>query len=72
MQPPGEHQAIAVDTIDCVAGCGIRGDRFFGFKENYKGQITFFAMEILEQMRRELKLAGPAWTGALGTQATYT
>jgi len=33
----------------------IRGDRFFDFKENYKGQITFFSMEILEMLRRELR-----------------
>jgi hypothetical protein len=54
LQPPGEHPAIEVDTVECAAGYGIRGDRFFGFKQNYKGQITFFSMEILEQMRRAL------------------
>jgi len=29
-----------------VAGRGLRGDRYFDHKENYKGQITFFAWEI--------------------------
>lgn len=47
---------MAVEAIECVAGRGIRGDRFFDFKENYKGQITFFAWETLEAMRRELGL----------------
>ena len=57
-QPAGEHAIIAVGQIVCVAGRGIRGDRFFDFKENYKGQITFFAMEVLEELRRELNLPG--------------
>ena len=55
-QPAGEHPIIAVEEIECVAGRGIRGDRFFNFKENHKGQITFFAMEVFEALRRELNL----------------
>ena len=54
--PPGEHQILAVDQVECVAGRGIRGDRFFDFKENYKGQITFFAMEVFEALREALNL----------------
>jgi len=57
LQPAGENPPVEMTTVECVAGCGIRGDRFFNFKENYKGQITFFAMETLEQMKQELKLA---------------
>lgn len=55
-QPPGQHPVLERDEIECVAGRGIRGDRFFDYKENYKGQITFFAWEIFEQLRRELGL----------------
>jgi len=55
-QLAGEHAVIAVDKVECVAGLGIRGDRFFDYRENYKGQITFFAMEVLEALRRELGL----------------
>jgi hypothetical protein len=55
-QLAGDYPIIAVDQIECVAGRGIRGDRFFDFKDNYKGQITFFAMETLEALRRELNL----------------
>ena len=55
-QPAGEHPVKEMGQIECVAGRGIRGDRFFDFKENYKGQITFFSMEDLEALRRELKL----------------
>ena len=55
-QSAGENPIVAVGAIECVAGRGIRGDRFFDFKENYKGQITFFAMEVLEALRGELNL----------------
>ena len=47
---PDEHLAIEVPSIECVAGHGIRGDRFFDFKENYKGQITFFALEVFQKL----------------------
>lgn len=39
-----------------MAGRGVRGDRFFDFKENYKGQITFFAIEVFDELCRELKV----------------
>jgi MOSC domain-containing protein YiiM len=55
-QAADEHGLLEVDQIECVAGSGIRGDRFFNYKENYKGQITFFAMEVFDTLRRELNL----------------
>jgi MOSC domain-containing protein YiiM len=57
-EPAGEHPIMAVKQIECVAGRGIRGDRFFDYKPNYQGQITFFAMEVIEELRHELNLAG--------------
>ena len=30
------------ERVECVTGKGIRGDRYFGFNENYKAQVTFF------------------------------
>lgn len=53
-QPAGESPIVEVPEIDCVAGSGIRGDRFFDFKPDYKGQITFFAWEDLVQLWDEL------------------
>lgn len=62
-QPPGEHPNLEVDQLECVAGRGIRGDRFFDYKVDYKGQITFAASEVLAAMARELgTLADPAAT----------
>jgi MOSC domain-containing protein YiiM len=55
-QTAGSNSNVEVDRIDCVAGRGIRGDRFFDFKEDYKGQITFFSLEVFEALRTELDL----------------
>jgi len=45
-QDADTHPTIDVPEVECVAGQGLRGDRFFGHQENYRGQITFFAREI--------------------------
>ncbi len=55
-QAAGEHPIFELDQVECVADQGIQGDRFFGFKENYKGQITFFSMEVFDMLRAELHL----------------
>ncbi len=51
---PGEHPVLEVEQIECVAGRGIRGDRFWDYGPDYKGQITFFSLEVFERLRREL------------------
>jgi MOSC domain-containing protein YiiM len=55
-QPAGQHPMVAQDQVECVAGRGLRGDRFFDYEENYKGQITFFSLEVFAALRRELNL----------------
>ena len=55
-QAAGQHPIIEVDRVECVAGQGLRGDRFFAHKPDFKGQITFFAHEVFEQLRVELGL----------------
>jgi len=55
-QSPDDNPIIELDEAECVTGRGIRGDRFFDHKEDYKGQITFFSMEVFEALRRELNL----------------
>jgi MOSC domain-containing protein YiiM len=57
-QPAGENPTFGVAEVACVAGQGLAGDRFFGFKENYKGQITFFSQEVFDALCAELKLSG--------------
>jgi hypothetical protein len=53
-KPAGTHPTISVKEIECVAGKGLFGDRFFGFKENYKGQVTFFSAEVFEDVCHKL------------------
>jgi MOSC domain-containing protein YiiM len=49
-QPAGKSPLREVSEIECIAGCGVRGDRFFDFKQDYKGQITFFSNEVFEDV----------------------
>jgi len=43
-------------VIECVTGRGIRGDRYFDFKEDYKGQITFFSLEVFDELCGAMQL----------------
>jgi hypothetical protein len=47
---PDDYPAIEVPMVECVAGQGIRGDRFFDYQEDYKGQITFFSLEVFDEL----------------------
>jgi MOSC domain-containing protein YiiM len=57
-QPAAGNPTLEVKTIMCRAGHGVEGDRFFDYKENYAGQITFFAWDIFVAARE--KFAVPA------------
>jgi MOSC domain-containing protein YiiM len=47
---PDDFPLVEVQRIECVAGRGIRGDRYFDYRKDYKGQITFFSMEIFRKL----------------------
>jgi MOSC domain-containing protein YiiM len=49
-RPPGDFPLLEVPKVDCVAGRGLHGDRYFDFRENYKGQVTFFSAEVFEKL----------------------
>jgi hypothetical protein len=53
---PDTHPMIEVPQIECVVGRGIRGDRYFDFKDDYKGQITFFSGEVFDELCAALKI----------------
>ena len=53
-QLAGEHPLIEKEELSCVAGRGIRGDRFFDYKDNYKGQITFFSSDVFAEICSQL------------------
>ena len=59
-QPPGEEPMVDMPEIECVAGRGSRGDRYFDFKDDYKGQITFFAQETFERLCEQFNESGLA------------
>jgi MOSC domain-containing protein YiiM len=49
-QEAGRSPVVELREIECVAGRGIRGDRFFHYEDDYKGQITFFSNEVFEDV----------------------
>lgn len=53
---PDTHPAVEVRMIECVAGRGICGDRYFDFKDNYKGQITLFSLEVFDELCGALQI----------------
>ncbi len=57
-RPPGQSPVIAVNEVQCVAGRGLVNDRFFDFKSDYKGQVTFFSAEVFEEVCRQLGVSG--------------
>jgi MOSC domain-containing protein YiiM len=52
-QPAGDHAATDVRAVKCRAGWGLEGDRFYGYRPDYKGQVTFFAWEIFLAARKK-------------------
>ena len=47
---------MEVESIECVAGHGVRHDRFFDYRDDYKGQITFFSLEVFDDLCATLHL----------------
>lgn len=50
-KPPGENEIIEHDSIELVAGRGIPEDRFFDYKDDYKGQVTFIDLAVVDAIR---------------------
>ncbi len=53
-RPAGEHPTIEVESVECVAGRGLRGDRFLDYKDDYSGQITFFSQEVFQRLQAKV------------------
>lgn len=58
-----DHGIQKVATVECVAGSGLVGDRYFDHKEDYKGQITFFDWAVYTRIRDDFDCPhlDPAW-----------
>jgi MOSC domain-containing protein YiiM len=50
-QPPGEHGVVGHESVELVAGRGIPGDRFFDWKDDYKGQLTLIELGVIDDIR---------------------
>lgn len=57
---PGAEPMVPVNRVACIAGRGIKGDRYFDHEPGYKGQITFFDVAAFDAMRRALSLPDDA------------
>ena len=55
---PDNFPMIEVSTVECVAGRGLRGDRYFDHQEDYKGQITFFSLDVFDELCGTLQIEG--------------
>ena len=55
-QAAAAHPMREVAAAECVAGRGLRGDRYFDHQENYKGQVTLLAREVFDELRDALHL----------------
>lgn len=55
-KPADDYPLVEVSRLECVAGRGIRGDRFYDYRDNYKGQITFFSSEVFQRLTAHFDL----------------
>lgn len=54
-QEPGTAETVAKDALECVEGRGIRGDRYFDHKPDYKGQITLFDGAVYDALKTQFR-----------------
>lgn len=55
-EPPLQHGTTSVATVDCLAGRGLRGDRYAEKRHNHKGQVTFISWHSIDEIRRRFDL----------------
>jgi MOSC domain-containing protein YiiM len=53
---PLDFPLLEVSEVECVAGRGLRGDRYFDHQEDYKGQVTFLSAEVFEKLCATFKI----------------
>lgn len=55
------HQMQSLELVECVAGSGLRGDRYFDHKDNYRGQASFFSADVFAATVEQLGADCPPW-----------
>jgi len=53
----GTTPSVEVESVPCVAGQGLEGDRYFARPAGHKGQVTFFAWEAHKMLCRRFGVA---------------
>lgn len=51
-----QHGIVESQSVECVAGKGLVGDRYFGYRADFKGQVTFMELATVEAVRTEFNL----------------
>ena len=51
-KPPGAHPCQDLPVVSLRTARGIEGDRFFGFRPDYKGQVTLFSWEVFTAAKK--------------------
>lgn len=51
-----QHGIVEAASVECVAGKGLVGDRYFGYRADFKGQVTFMELATVEAVRAEFEL----------------
>ena len=54
--PKASANMIELDEVELIKGKGIVGDRFHNYKEDYKGQITFFSLEVYNDISETFEI----------------
>lgn len=55
-ESPLQYGATSVASVDCLAGRGLRGDRYAEKPSNHKGQVTFLSWQTIGEIRRQFDL----------------
>lgn len=51
-QPPLQHGATSVASVVCLAGRGLRGDRYSEKSGGHKAQVTLMSSSVVDEIRR--------------------
>ncbi|KAF0093933.1 MAG: MOSC domain-containing protein [Puniceicoccaceae bacterium 5H] len=51
-----QHGVVPVDAVECHAGRGLAGDRYYDYKPDFKGQLTLFDGAVADALQRAFAL----------------
>jgi len=51
------HKVVEREAVECVAGRGLVGDRFYDYKPDFKGQLSLISVEAIEAVKRRLGIS---------------